>query len=210
MADRFDSKFQLLRARIESGTKNSSVIMVTSAQANDGKSLVAHGLASGLHDVGHRVALVDTALAPSAPADARARDSRTGDFPVLSLATDMSRPAASREWIRSFIEQLRHDFEYTVIDAAPLMTDTTAMVLAATVDSVLVAVRHGRSPGEADDLMVQTLTHLKANVLGVIASSPRHISEFARRKGVSASGATRIVVVEARVDDVPGSALFAK
>jgi hypothetical protein len=84
------------------------------------------------------------------------------------------------------------------------------MLLAGAVDAVLLAVRHGRAPSEEDELMVQTLRHLKAKVLGVIASSGESIADFQKQRAGAAAAEARVVAVDPRVEDVPGSALFAR
>jgi Mrp family chromosome partitioning ATPase len=190
MSDALASNFQLLRVRIESDVKLSSVILVTSALPNDGKSLLAFGLAEVLARVGHRTALIDT----TAPHDDR--DGRV--------------PEAIPEAIDNAVDQLRADYDYAIIDAPPLTTNGTSMVLAGSVDAVLVAVRHGRTPSDADKIMVHTLRQLKAKVLGVIASAPESIADFEKRRERCPTGPARSVVVEPRVDDVPTSALFAR
>jgi Mrp family chromosome partitioning ATPase len=204
------SKFQLLRVRIESDVKLSSVIMVTSAQPKDGKSLTAYGLAECLTKVGHRAVLVDTALKNGIPTDERATESLVRNFPIVTLSSEESGPTASREAIHAFVGEMRSKYDYTIIDAAPLMSNSVAMMLAGAVDAVLLAVRHGRAPTESDDLMVQTLKHVKARVLGVISSAPESIAEFTAARGSREPSPARIVAVEPRVEDVPTSALFAQ
>jgi receptor protein-tyrosine kinase len=209
MSDALASNFQLLRVRIESDVKLSSVILVTSALPNDGKSLLAFGLAEVLARVGHRTALIDT-TAPHDDRDGRVPEAIPRAFPVLALSVDGSGSAASREAIDNAVDQLRADYDYAIIDAPPLTTNGTSMVLAGSVDAVLVAVRHGRTPSDADKIMVHTLRQLKAKVLGVIASAPESIADFEKRRERCPTGPARSVVVEPRVDDVPTSALFAR
>jgi Mrp family chromosome partitioning ATPase len=177
--------------------------MVTSAQAADGKSLAAHGLADSLTKVGHRAVLVDTSSRSSTGPERRS-------FPIVTLSSEESGPMASREAIYAFVGQMRTKYDYTIIDAAPLMSSSVAMLLAGAVDAVLLAVRHGRNPSEDDEVMVQTLKHIRAKVLGVIASAPESISEFKRIRNASADADAHFVVVEPRVEDVPSSALFAR
>jgi Mrp family chromosome partitioning ATPase len=204
------SKFQLLRVRIESDVKLASVIMVTSAHANDGKTLTAYGLAECLTKVGHRTALVDTCSASNGVAKRWSSDALERNFPILSLSSQESGPTASRDAVYAFVEQMRSRYDYTIVDAAPLMSNSVAMLLAGSVDAVLLAVRHGRAPSEDDELMVQTLRHLRAKVLGVIASAPESIAEFERLRGANGRSTSRFVTVEPRVDDVASSALFAR
>lgn len=204
------SKFQLLRVRIESSVKTPSVIMVTSARTNDGKSLTAYGLAECLWKVGHRAVYVDTAPRSTAPRIDRTGQSVVPSVPMLWLSSEESGLTASRDAIAAFVNRMRADYDYTIIDAAPLMTNSVAMLLASAVDAVLLAVRHGRPPGEDDELMVQTLRHLKAKVLGVIASSGESIADIKKQRDGATAAEARVVAVDPRVEDVPGSALFAR
>jgi succinoglycan biosynthesis transport protein ExoP len=209
MNNALSSKFQLLRVRIESNVRLSSVILVTSALPRDGKSLLSYGLAEALAAVGHRTALVDTA-AIGTENDVRSSDRMSRSIPVLSLAVNDSSPAASRDAINTAVDQLRGEYDYTIIDAPPLTTSGTSMLLAGAVDAVLVAVRHGRTPCDADQIMVHTLRALKAKVLGVIASDAASIAEFEKRRERHDGGRSRFAVVEPRIDDVTTPALFAQ
>ncbi len=207
MDDVLASKFALLRVRIESDLKLGSVILVTSAQRKDGKSLCAYGLAEGLVKVGHRAVLVDAAARRLPVADARPREAVPRGVPIVALSSDES-ALTTREAVYAFVAQMRGRYDYTIIDAAPLMSNSVAMSLASAVDAVLLAVRHGRPPSEDDNVMVQTLKHLKAKVLGVIASSPRAIGEFERSRASAHDGDS--LAIDARVVDTAAPALLAQ
>jgi Mrp family chromosome partitioning ATPase len=178
MDNALKTQFQYLRARVESDLKTPAVVVVTSASAGDGKSITAIGLAEALRQVGHRVALVDASAVDesSRPALGPAPGANSGLY-VSGLRFDRDNPFESREHVRSLVRDTRGEFDFTIIDAAPFIRNSVAMLLASTVDGVLIAVRLGRSPTDEDVLMMRALDQARANVLGVVAVAPEHIDK---------------------------------
>ncbi len=176
------SQFQLLRARIESEIHKPAVIVVTSAESGDGKSLTAFALADCLAKAGHRSAVVDASgnrreqtQEPAGPFEEK---------PMLSLVAFPGSPsdAVSRETCEAFAAEARATYDYTVVDTCALLTSTLAMSLAGSSDAILIAVRIGRAPTRNDQFTVQMLEHAKAHVVGVVATAQDAIVDFDKRR----------------------------
>jgi Mrp family chromosome partitioning ATPase len=174
------AKYQLLRARIESDISAPAVILVTSAQPGDGKSVTASGLADCLARVGRRVVLVHDGTAQPAVGQSEG-PSETASFPILSLPLESRDPSAKNgrnDTIAAFIRGLRKKYDFAIVDAAAFTRSSVPVMLAGLADGVLLTVRLGRAQSEDDQLMCGTLESAKANVLGVVAVSSATISAF--------------------------------
>jgi Mrp family chromosome partitioning ATPase len=133
---------QLLRAHVEAEIGKPAIVMVTSAQAGDGKSLTAYSLAASFADCDHRVALVS-----------REESNRI-----------------SRDELAIFVEEMRSDYDFTVIDAETFVNSSTVMALTRLVDGILLTVRIGRAPTADDEAMIRMIEHFGGRVLGVVAT----------------------------------------
>jgi Mrp family chromosome partitioning ATPase len=105
-----NAQFQMLRTLVEREVRRSGVIMVTSAEAGDGKSLTAHGLAHCLAQSGRRTALVDTTRrSRQLPAMPYADDG--GDKPVMLTLPPRPRIRGTVRRVRSRAIRL-HDHRF--------------------------------------------------------------------------------------------------
>jgi capsular exopolysaccharide synthesis family protein len=168
-----------------------SVIAVTSSVQGEGKSTVAVNLAATLAETGARVVLVDADLRRPAVARLMGIEGAVGLTDVL-----IGRAAASdvvQEWgshklrvlasgrippnpaellgspaMRSLVQELRSQYDYVVIDAAPLLPVADAAILSRSVDGVLVLanVRRVRRSQLAES--VHTLEQVGSRVLGLV------------------------------------------
>lgn len=195
MQEGLRAKFRILSARVESALEEHAVVLVTSAKPGDGTSLTAYGLADALTKIGHKVALVYT------DPDRRNDEGRTGrgpvrEFPIIGLTSDNDSSSPSREAISGFVSRMRHDYDYTIIDSPALLSSGVAILLASTVDGVLLSVRLGRSPSEEDDVIVRTLRNVKANVLGVVSVSKPSIASLGAVHASPYTGDARVALRE--------------
>jgi Mrp family chromosome partitioning ATPase len=163
-----NSQLQMLRSHVEAELKNPAVIMVTSAHHGDGKSLTAHSLANSFVRSGHRVALV------------AAESTRTdGGLVLLDLPHDGD-DVAWRERLGAFVQKLRDDYDFAVIDPGTFLGSDAAMALGRLVDGILVAVRMGRAPSDEDELMIRAIDHCSGRIIGVVATDQEAIAEYGR------------------------------
>jgi|HubBroStandDraft_1064217.scaffolds.fasta_scaffold326476_2 Mrp family chromosome partitioning ATPase len=207
MNDRLITKFHLLRARIESDLKQPGVIMVTSAQRRDGKSLTAYGLAESLSRVGHRTALVDANAEARWTTQARLSNDRRGPS-IVAMPREDGGASLSREAIHNFVGQMRVRFDFTVVDAAPLLCSSSALLLANEADGVLLSLRVGRAPCEEDALTVRMLRHARVSILGVVGATAEGIEQFEKTREAAASGESRVIVLDTQPSE-PDDVLLA-
>jgi Mrp family chromosome partitioning ATPase len=192
-----NTEVQLLRAHLETATSGPSIVMVTSAEAGDGKSLLAHALAHSLAKVGRRCALFDATL--HAKADlSRLALPEAGARPnlpvVMPLPLDDPSLAPSREVLAQFMDTVRASYDYAIVDTPPFLSSDLAMALAEAADGILVSVRVGRAPSERDLATIRVIEASKGNVIGVVAATPEAIKDFKKMQ----SAAYKAVPVEQR------------
>ncbi len=145
---------QILSARVEAELAKPAVVMITSACAGDGKSLTAYLLAASLEKYNHRVSLMEIP----------------------------NEEGTSHERLSAFVEKMRSNYDFTVIDAATFLKSNTVLSLARLVDGILVAVRIGRAPTADDESIVGILEEFGGNVVGVVATEADPIADFERAR----------------------------
>jgi len=176
-----NSQVQLLRSRVEAELKKPAVVLVTSAHAGDGKSLTANSLATCFAKSGHRTALVNGNWSGAGNEAAAYPSPATGSFALLELPPE-SDSAVSREGLENFVNTVRHDYDYAIVDAGPYLNSNSAMALTQLVDGILLTVRVGRASSDEDEMMVRMVEHFRGNVVGVVAADGDAIAEFARSR----------------------------
>jgi capsular exopolysaccharide synthesis family protein len=168
------------------------VILVTSAQPEEGKSFTAVNLAVAVAEGGERVLLVDADLRRSSchrafglepPTTGLASVLYRGQGPEVALLTTgvpnltflpagpkPPDPSAllSGERASTLFQGLRERFPWIVIDSPPVLAVSDAAVLAAHADGVLLVVRANATPIEAVQLARDRLEALGAPMLGVV------------------------------------------
>jgi len=176
-----NTEVQLLRAHLESSTSGPSIIMVTSAEAGDGKSLIAHALAHSLAKVGRRCALFDATLQAKADLSRLALPEAGArpNMPVMMpLPVDDPSLAPSREVLAQFMDTVRASYDYAIVDTPAFLSSDLAMALGEAADGILLSVRVGRAPTERDVATIRVIEASKGNVIGVVAATPEAIKDF--------------------------------
>jgi hypothetical protein len=175
-----DSQVQLLRSRVEAELKKPAVVMVTSAHTGDGKSLTASSLATSFAKAGHRAALVSENLGAFHESEALAQESPAhGHVAKIELPPETDN-AVSRESLAAFVNTMRSNYDYAIVDAGAFLDSNSAMALPGLVDGILLSVRVGRASTGKDEMMVRMIEHLGSTVLGVVAADPAAIAAFER------------------------------
>lgn len=176
-----NTEVQMLRAHLESNTSGPSIIMVTSAESGDGKSLIAHALAHSLAKVGRRCALFDATLQAKADLSRLAlpeAGARANMPVVMPLPVDDPTMAPSREVLAQFMDTVRASYDYAIVDTPAFLSSDLAMALGEAADGILLSVRVGRAPTERDVATIRVLEASKGNVIGVVAATPEAIKDF--------------------------------
>lgn len=186
---------QSLRARLEVELPSHAVILVTSAEQNDGKSVTAFGLATSFSSAGYRSVLIDANPLRHTPqlghlpamgnADVTRIDAANAYYDAdnhvyaIRLVEKAEASLMSLRHIRALTDQCRTAYDYTIIDGSDFFSTGLPSLLAKCVDGVLISLRHGRKPSDCDSLLVQTVEETGARVLGVV------LVEAASRKALA-------------------------
>jgi len=181
----FAEGFRFLRGNLAETAREGSgaVILVTSAQSGDGKTIVAANLAKCLSDAGKKVLLVDAdmRIGPAgkmlkAPVDGGGlsewlRLGRApalvrlpgGNFAYLPAGPIPERPTEllDTKQLGEVLSALRQQFEVIILDSPPLPAVSDGMILAAHADLVLSVLRLGHSGRRAVWHHLDALARLK-------------------------------------------------
>jgi capsular exopolysaccharide synthesis family protein len=173
-------------------------LLVTSSVPGDGKSLTATNLAITLAMAGSRVLLVDADLRKG---NLKARlniEADTGitelflegtdwhksvkETPVPNLfllprgsTTQRSSELFMGPVMDKFLKDAAHEYDYVVLDTAPVMAADDVTSLAPRVDGVLFVIRAEHTSARVAHSALNMLYQRKANVLGVVFNSV-HVS----------------------------------
>jgi Mrp family chromosome partitioning ATPase len=193
-----EEQLQSLRGRIEADLPRPSLIVVTSAAAGDGKSLIAFGLARSMAQAGYKAAVVDTNHAnpeveggPSVT-DMRGRDDfdvcrfarrsdHFEDVDVVPLTDRRVQTSTSKKLVESIAGQLRFIYDFTIIDTTRLLRGHMGMLFATCSDGVLICVRHGRMLTADDGFTVRQLERT-GRKLWVVTATSGAIKQFGRTR----------------------------
>lgn len=170
------------------------IVMVTSANAGDGKTTTVLNLAASLAEAGSRVVLVDTDLRRPALATHLGLSGDVGLTNVLRNDTDLdgvlqtaTLPSGHRVTVLAsgatppnpsellglrttgaLIESLGRQFDYVIMDSTPVIPITDATVAAQWADGVLLVVRANTTRVSDIEAVTDELGSARVNLLGVV------------------------------------------
>lgn len=174
--------------------KEHSVIQVTSPTPGDGKSTLASNLAVSIAQSGKRVLLVDADMRRPRQHGTFGITSRVGFATVLSGQSDWKdtlfeceeiegltlmpcgakpqNPAelSSSPQVKLLIEEMRHEFDFVIIDTPPLLAVTDPCPIAARVDGVILCLRIKKNVRVSAERAVELLGNLGASCLGLVVN----------------------------------------
>ena len=194
--------YSMLRTNVRFSTlsKSVQVILVTSTNANEGKSTTAANLAVAVAETGKKVALVDADLRRPSLHRAFGLENRAGltsallkdasldgdvlrpaPFYTLSLMTSgplPPNPAELLEWegFDALLERLKREFDLVILDSPPVLAVADARILAAKADATILVIDTGRTRAGAVRKALQALATANADVLGVVLNKVRKSS----------------------------------
>jgi tyrosine-protein kinase Etk/Wzc len=202
--------FRSLRTSIHFASLNreKKLILFTSTFPGEGKSTIAANYATILTQTGSRVLLIDCdlrratlhtkfgqskvpGLSEILAGDAEvAKCIHTTGITGLSVVSAGITPPNPAELLGSasmagFLEEQRHNFDYIIIDAPPMLAVTDALVLTTLCDIVIVILESGRVPRKAAVRIREILTSAQSHVGGFILNDKAGNSE---RYGYYGSG----------------------
>lgn len=169
-------------------------IAVTSPAPREGKSTTAINLALTLAQSGRRTILIDGDLRRSAVhrAFGLAQEPGLTDIligavsasdgirpevaPSLDLLPSGSTPPNPSELLGSaamdaLITELRHDYEYIIMDTPPTLPVTDAAVVATSADATILVVKSGYTEESAAQRAIDQLRRVRARIAGAVLNS---------------------------------------
>lgn len=178
-------------AQVGAKTPGRGCLLVTSCEADEGKTHVAVQIAVSYAQTGARVLLIDADLrcpqvhtvfgVAEAPGVSEALDPKytdhrylsTTDVPNLALMTrgtavDYPNELLGSPDLGSLLARLRAAYDVVILDTPPASVVNDAHTLAPLVEGVILVVRQGRVPRRQVLDVVQRLKLMGGNVLGVV------------------------------------------
>lgn len=187
--------FRKLRTNLQflAVDRSPRVILITSSNPNEGKSVTAINIALALAEANQNVVIVDgdmrrpslhsylglvgsvgfsTVLSGAVPLSDALQSTR---FPRLTALTAGGIPPNPSELLGSLaakktLEQLRDQFDYVILDSSPLLAVTDSAILAANADGTLIICRFGKTKREQLAHAVGSLNDVGAPILGAIST----------------------------------------
>ncbi len=185
--------FRTLRSNINFSTLDDppKTILVTSAGAAEGKSMMCANLAVAFAQVGNSVLVLDTDLRrptqhklfgadPSVgltnvlvgelSVEQAIQDTEVENLRILPSGPLPPNPAEMLDSARmnALLEELADEADLILLDSPPAIMLTDALVLASRVDQTLIVAGAGEVTRDAFDEMVRLIRHARGNILGTI------------------------------------------
>ena len=197
-----EESFKTIRANLLfCGTDHKAVLM-TSCQPGEGKTTVTAGLACSLSDIGKKVLLIDadlrrstlmTRLAPSlcgevagmseylsgqASLDDVLYGTQYDCLSVIFAGRFPPNPAelCASERFRSLLEEMRREYDYILIDTAPVGVVIDAAMIAPYCDGTVLVLSLGHGTSKAVQAAQQQIEKSGCRMMGVILNDPRRRS----------------------------------
>lgn len=197
-----EESFKTIRANLLfCGTDHKAVLM-TSCQPGEGKTTVTAGLACSLSDIGKKVLLIDadlrrstlmTRLAPSlcgevagmseylsgqASLDDVLYGTQYDCLSVIFAGRFPPNPAelCASERFRSLLEEMRREYDYILIDTAPVGVVIDAAMIAPYCDGAVLVLSLGHGTSKAVQAAQQQIEKSGCRMMGVILNDPRRRS----------------------------------
>lgn len=189
----YKESFRALATNIEFSDVDHAVqvIVMTSANPNEGKSTVSVNLAEALAQSGSSVLLIDCDLRNPTLAKLTGEFSNAGLTNILVNRLPIDRvvllpeeyhfdllltgplPPNPTEVLKSqammdFIHDIKGHYHYVIIDASPVGIVTDAAIISTYSDGVVIVSEYGKTKKEELKYVVNQLRHIGANLLGVV------------------------------------------
>ena len=185
--------FRKLRTNLQFLTVDSPprVIVVASSSPQEGKSTTAINIALSLAEAGRNVVIVDGDMRRPSVAKyldlvasvgfssvlsgsiAVSEALQSTKYPGLTALTAGTTPPNPSELLGSLtakriLSDLKSEFDYVIVDSAPLLAVTDAAVLSANADGALVIARFGQTKRDQLEHAIDNLHDVGASVLGAV------------------------------------------
>ncbi len=189
----FNEAYRLLRTNLQysfTGDKDSKIILITSAEQGDGKSTTSFNLANKLSDLGKKVLLIDIDIRkPSQHKNFNISnilgltDILVGECDVckakhvisdnLSLITTGKKVPTASELIssrefKSLLNDLKEEYDYIIIDSAPINIISDAISILGDVDGIILVARYRKTKKRSVYSVCKKINQANGKLLGVV------------------------------------------
>lgn len=186
------SAFYELKANIQfaSREQGSKIIMISSAEKNDGRSTTAAYLSLALAESGKKTILIDCDLRNSNIHNMFGLENDKGLVDFLSGVIDFKDAVKATKQnnlaivtsgavtsnyaellvsskFNDFLEKLKEDFDYIIIDTPPITESSDAQALSKYADGSVLVVRDGQTERKTAIKAKDILKKANANIIGV-------------------------------------------
>lgn len=164
------------------------VVLVTSANSQEGKTFLAASLAAGVGHDGGRALLIDCDVRRPSVATALKLETTSARTPTASISESAclwqnvlpgldvmtlfasvgQRHTVDSMHVRTLVEDARGKYDLVVLDAPPVLAFADAPLLSLCVDGTILAVRWSRTSSRSVSDAVKTLNAYSARVLGAV------------------------------------------
>ncbi len=193
---RFTENFHKIAAKLEhsKNRSNKKVFAITSVAENEGKSTCAANIAVSLADRGNKVMILDLdfkkpalykifseeAIENGEVSDLLAKKVAYEDFAFrqfkktsLSVAVNTKADSEYRKFIEDrsiaeLIERLKAEYDFIIVDTAPLSLDSTVTDIINLVDKTILIVRTDTVPVNVLNDAISTISKISSNLAGCI------------------------------------------
>ena len=165
-------------------------ILVTSTVPSEGKTTIAMNLAHSLSHLGEAILIEADLRRPmvkenmggvnkkglsslisgeSAFAESISVDKRSKKLHILSSGMIPPNPLEllSSDKFERLLEKLKNKYKFVIIDCAPVMAVSDALVLSQKVDAVLFVIKHESTPSQLVESAVTRLKRASAKIIGI-------------------------------------------
>ncbi|RJF85768.1 GumC family protein [Sphingomonas cavernae] len=150
----------LARTAAFSGSR--TVLIDCDSRRRASSKLLSDAIPAGLADVVEGRANLDEALI---------RDEASGAWCIAQRpGSEVPFDMLGSEAMRRVLEELRHRFDFVVLDTAPVLPVAESRVLASLADTVLMLVQWQKTPAKAAEIALKHLDAVGAHVAGVALS----------------------------------------
>ncbi|MEV5027111.1 CpsD/CapB family tyrosine-protein kinase [Paenibacillus sp. LPE1-1-1.1] len=188
--------YRMLRTNIEFSTIDHKlqIIMVTSSQPGEGKSITCANMAVSFAHANKRVLVIDADLRKPAQHhifglsnhkgltsalfhQQELKDviqhSNTENLSVIAAGPNPPNPSEllSSDHMGALLEKLRETYDVIIIDTPSIMSVTDAQIVAAQSDGVVLVIGSGKVKKEVALKAKASLEHVQANLIGVVLNN---------------------------------------
>lgn len=189
----FNESYRLLRVNLQysfTGDKNGKLVLITSAEQGDGKSTTCYNLSKKLSDLNKKVLLIDIDIRkPSQHKNFNVSniwgltDILAGECDInkakqsindnLDLITTGKKVSTASELISSnefkvVLNNLKKEYEYIIIDSAPINVVSDAIGILEDVDGVILVAMYRKTKKRSVQNVCKKITQSKGKILGVV------------------------------------------